>query len=469
MSTKIVSQLQDLLKSLEGGSQGGAASAFNGGAVLGVENLDKVMVNVCFQDEDIKLQKKIKVVPTKSPVAQFNTLTSYGRFGGSAVLEGAVGRRKDIKVNRKIIPMSFYAEMRTTTDFANVIETFDGEKASDREAEAAAKTIAGSIEFDCFRGHADYSNNGVFDGNPATMWLGPNLHGLDVQLRQSDIVRGSRDQMFSEYGSDASIVINGGGTLTQENIVDAKTRSRVSFGNPKILIVDPFVLANYGKLALNLQRIVLGGSPQTSSGADLKHQWTSFGGVDIEDSNFLLGKVQPEAEIVETAPALPTLSIASTTDSSAVTSFALNAVYQYYVTGNNQDGEGAKSATTSRTISAAGDKVVITITPGSGVNRFFNVYRGLAGGKVGTEKFIGRVKASAGTTTTFVDLNNKIPGFVTGFMVDFTDSRIEFMEAMSYSRKKLAITDLSETEAHYRWLALAVKAPRRSILIENLR
>lgn len=463
------SVIHDLIKALEGGTQGGASSAFNGGAVLGVENLDTIMHSVCAEEEEIKLQKKITVKSTKSTLVMFNTLTSYGRRGGSAVVEGSPGQFKDIKVNRKPVPMAYYAEMRRVTDVANTIETFDGVKAEDREAEAAAMTIAFAVEDDCFRGHADYSNNGVFDGAPSAMWLGPNMHGLDIQVRQSDITRGSKDQMFSEFGSDASVVIQGGGTLTQENIEDAKARSRVSFGNPKLLMIDPLVLSNYNKLGLALQRIVLAGSPQGASGSDLKTQWTAHGDVSIESSNFLLGKTQPESDQVAGTPALPTLSIASTTDSSAVTSFAINAIYQYYVTGGNELGEGAKSATTSRTITAAGDKVVITITHGTGVNRFFNVYRGLAGGRPGTEKFIGRCVARPGfSTSTFVDLNAKIPAFSTGFLCDFRDN-MAFYELMPYSRKKLAITELATTEAHYRWITLGVMAPRRQILVDNLR
>jgi hypothetical protein len=66
-----------------------------------------------------------------------------------------------------------------------------------------------------------------------------------------------------------------------------------------------------------------------------------------------------------------------------------------------------------------------------------------------------------------VDLGNKIPGFVTGYLVQ--DDTMEVMELSSYSRMKLAVTDLSEPEAHFRFLCLKVTEPRKNVLIDNLR
>jgi hypothetical protein len=50
--------------------------------------------------------------------------------------------------------------------------------------------------------------------------------GLDAQIRQSDAQRNAQDLMFGEYGSDDTVVISGGGTLTQEMIEDASCGPR---------------------------------------------------------------------------------------------------------------------------------------------------------------------------------------------------------------------------------------------------
>jgi hypothetical protein len=111
---------------------------------------------------------------------------------------------------------------------------------------------------------------------------------------------------------------------------------------------------------------------------------------------------------------------------------------------------------------------VVIVPPSSGVYRFFNVYRTAAGGAASTARFIGRVvKAVGGGNTSFVDLNNKSPGYVTGYFLHKDGANIQ--ELAPYSRLKLAVSDLSMPEAHFRFLGLAVTTPRKYVLIDNLK
>jgi hypothetical protein len=110
----------------------------------------------------------------------------------------------------------------------------------------------------------------------------------------------------------------------------------------------------------------------------------------------------------------------------------------------------------------AGNKVTLVITTAGGTDRYYNVYRGLT---ATTSKFIGRVIKGT-TTTTFVDLFNKLPGSVTGFLVQ--GDTMEVKELAPYSRIKLAVTDLSQPEAHFRFLCLASTMPRKNCLVSNL-
>ena len=464
----LVTKIQDLVKALEAGTPSGAPSSLTQVAALQEQDLSTVMENTTWQDDEIKLQKMIKVESCKSTLAQFNVQLSYGQFGGSAQIEGHVGQEETSEYVRRTVPMCFYSHVRRVTDVAKLVALNGGGNVEDMAAADAAMKIAGDIEFDCFRGHADFSNQGVFDGSPGAMWIGPNMHGVDVQVRQSDNLRATKDLMFAEYGANETVVIAGGGTLTQENIEDARVRASIHHGKPDTLFVDPRVLSNYNKIAFNMQRIVLAGSPQGATGADLRKQWVSQGEVNLDSSNFLQGKWQP-APPRATGPGAPSIAGASVTDAAAVTAFAASAVYRYYVTSCNELGESVKSNTVAVTIAALGDKVELTIThPGSGVVRFFNVYRTLAGGAAGTEKFIGRVALRVGQATTiFTDLGNKLPGFVTGFLIE--NKTLQFKELAPYSRKKLAETDMSSVEAHYRYVTLAVPAPRKNVLIDNLR
>src|SRR5271165_4739487 len=299
-----LTQIQQLVKALEAGSYNAAPSTLVQGSALQVEDLSPVMELVTFENEHIKLQKFLKVDSCKATMVQFNCQLSYGIMGGAAQIEGQVGQEDTSDYVRVVVPMCYYSGIRRVTVAANLVDTSDGKKAEDRAAADAAMLIAGNVEIDLFRGKADFSNAGVFDGNPLQIPALPNMLGLDAQIRQSDNQRNAHDLMFAEYGSDDTVVIPGGGTLSQENIEDAHTRSMMNFGYADKLFLDPKTLSSYNKISFggagananastSLQRIVLAGSAQDATGADLKTQWVSNGTVKLEASRFLSGKVKP--------------------------------------------------------------------------------------------------------------------------------------------------------------------------------
>lgn len=462
-----LSNIQALVKALEAGGYNAAPSALVQGSALQIEDLSPVMQNVTYDNSHIKLQKMLSVDSCKSTLAQFDRQLSYGIFGGSATLEGAVGQEETSEFARIVVPMAYYSHTRRVTLVANLVATVDGKKAEERAAEDAAKKLAGDVEFDCFRGKADFSNSGVFDGNPLLIPTLPNILGVDAQIRQSDNLRNSQDQMFGEYGSDDTVVIAGGGTLSQEMVEDASVRSAMNLGSADKLVVDPKVLSAYNKITLAKERIILAGSPQDATGAELRRQWTSTGTVNVEASRFLSGKTRPaSARSVSGAPPAPTALTGSGGGSG--TGLAAGA-YVYYATAVNEIGESALFQTTSGggaiTITA-GQYVTLTITPGSGTTRAFNIYRSNAGGTLASSRFIGRVIAAASGNTTFIDLGNKRPGFVTGFLLD--KETMALKELSPYSRVKLAQTDLSTPEAHFRFVTLAAMQPRKNVLVDNL-
>lgn len=424
------------------------------------------MHNVTFSDKDIKLQKDVKSSKTKGQLVQFNRTLSYGIFGGSAQAEGAVGQEETSDIVRAVVPMAYYSHIRRVTIAANMAETQDGVKAEDREAQAAAKKLAGDIEFDLFRGKSDFSNSGVFDGNPlAIPPTLPNMLGLDPQVRQSDNLANTQDLMFEAFGSNLSNVIAGGGTLTQSTIEDAWIRGVLNFGTADRLCLDPLVLSAYSKGSYaNKERFNLGATAQEPvTGVDIRRQAVSGGVVTLEASRFLSGQTRPKRSRAN-SPAAPTFTASSAAGSG--TTFVLNQVYRYFVTGENEIGESVASATTAHTIAASGRNVTLTITAGAGTSRYFNVYRSAAGGAAGSEKLIGRVKNAGGATQAFVDLNNRQPGAVTGFLVQM--DTMEQKELAPYSRLKLAVTDLTQPEAHFTFKCLAVYEPRKIVLVDNL-
>lgn len=459
-----LSSLQGLVKALEAGGYNAAPSTLVQGSALMVEDLSPVMENVTYDNEHLKLQKLLgAAVSCKSTLAQFDRQLSYGIFGASAQLEGAVGQEETSDYVRIVVPMAYYSHVRRVTLVANLVATVDGKKAEERAASDAAKKLAGDIEFDLIRGKADFSNAGSFDGNPLLIPNLPNMLGLDTQIRQSDAQRNAQDLMFGEFGSDDTVIISGGGTLAQEMVEDAHVRSEMNLGNADMLLVDPKVLSAYNKITLAKERVILAGSPQDATGADLRRQWVSGGTVKIESSRFLSGKTRP-SNPRSSGPASPTV----TGSASGGTTGLAAGVYQYGVSSVNELGESPLATVSGGVTLTANQQVALTITPpGSGTVRAFNVYRSNAGGTAASMRFIGRVILTAGSsTTTFTDLGNKKPGFVTGLLVQ--GDTMEMKELSPYSRVKLAQTDLSTPEAHFRFCTLAVPQPRKNAIIDNL-
>jgi hypothetical protein len=468
---EIMERLEGLMKSLEAGNYNAAPSTLVQGSALQIEDMSGVMTNVTFQEKHLKLQKIIGTKSCKSLLAQWNRQLSYGSFGGSAQLEGAVGQEDDAAYVRVTVPMAFYSTIKRVTVQAMMVDTFDGKKADDREAENAAKKIAGDIEFDLFRGKDDFSNAGAFDGNPLAIPALPNMLGIGAQIRQSDEDNRAKDLMFAEYGSDLSVVIPVGGVMSQANIEDAYIRSVMNHGTAETLYVDPMCLSAYNKaMYADKQRILLGNTTAaTMAGANFTKQATSGGEVKIETSRFLSAKRKP-GQTRKGAPGAPTIGqVTYAQVTGGETPFLTTQTYTYYATACNERGESLPSNIVTATVSTDGYSITLPLSCTSGTVRYYNVYRSGVGGSAATAYFIGRVKANeavANYATNFVDLGARQPAFMTGYLLQ--EDTFEMKELAPYSRLKLAVTDLSQPEAHFRFTCVAAIAPRFSVILDGL-
>lgn len=465
----LIKNIQYLAKALEGGAGAydAAPSSLTQGAAIQKEDVNPVIQNVTAQDKHMFLQKTLEKTPCKSLTAQFLRQLSYGVMGGSAQPEGHVGQEETGEYIRAVVPMCFYSHVRRVTIASTLVDTVDGRKSDEREAESAAKKVAMDLEWDSFRGLADFSNSGVFDGNPLVIPALANMHGVDLQTRQSDGQRNAQDAMFAEFGSSESIVVAIGGVLTQAQVEDMHTRSELNFGEGDDFLIDPRSLAAYNKVAIGKERIILAGSPQESTGSDLRQQFVSGGSVKFRSSHFLRGKVRP-APVRQLSPSAP-VSIApvSTTTAGVVTPFLVGQVYNYYATACNEAGESGACPLAAVTVLVAGDEMVCTITAGAGTTRYYNVYRTLANGAATATacKFIGRVMNAGAATQVFNDRGNKIPGFSTCYLIQ--PDTMEMKELSGFTRLKLALHDLTTPEAFYQFTTLTSLQPRKNVIGEN--
>jgi len=453
-------QLTDLMKALEAGSYNAAPSTLTQGSALQMEDLSPVMEVVTFDDSHIKLQKMISKKSVKSTLHQFNRQLDYGIFGGSAQYEGGIGEEDTSNFVRTTVPMAYYSTTRRVSVASNIVATFDGVKAEDRAAKDAAMKLSADIEFDLFRGQSDFSNAGVFDGNPLSVADMPNMRGIDSQVRESDSLANTQDLMFAEYGSNQSAIVAVNGVLSQSSIEDAAVKSAMQMGRADKLLVDPISLSKYNKISFAKERIMLAGSAQDASGANLRTQWTSSAVVALEPSRFLSAKTGPARSRVG-SPSAPTLGSAANAD--AASQIAAG-TYVYYVTAVSERGESVKSANASQVV-ANGERVDLTIGQVSGA-KYYNVYRSNAGGSSLSAKFIGRVKDSGAANTSFVDLGNKQPGAITGFLIQA--DTVEQAELSPFSSMELAVSNLSMPKAFFQFCTVAAKQPRKNVLMDGI-
>jgi hypothetical protein len=457
-------QLNDLMKALEAGSYNAAPSTLTQGAALQMEDLSPVMELVTFDDSHIKLQKMIQKESKKSTLHQFNRQLDYGTFGGSAQYEGGIGEEDTSNFVRVTVPMCYYSTTRRVSVAANMVALATGGKMEDMAAKDAAMKLAADIEFDLFRGNADFSNAGVFDGNPLASADIPNMRGIDAQIRESDAIANTQDLMFAEYGSNQSVIVAVNGVLAQSFIEDASVKSAMQHGKADKLLLDPIALSQYNKIAFAKERIMLAGSAQDASGANLRTQWTSSAVVSLEPSRFLSAKTAPARARVG-SPLAPAIAGAAAVDAASL----LNGTYVYYVSAVSERGESVKSANFvfaaggDAPAVVAGQRVDITITPVAGA-KYYNVYRSNVGGGAMSAKFIGRIKNAA--AVVFNDLGNFNPGSITGYLVQADTHGVA--ELAPFTSMELAVSNLSMPKAFYQFLCVGSKQPRKNVILTNV-
>lgn len=454
-----MNDIQQLAKALEAGSYNAAPSTLTQGAALQEEDLTPMMYNLCAADLDM-IQHELTTKDAKGTLVQFTRQLSRGAFGGSAQFEKGIGRVNQGKYSRITVPMCYYSIISEVSIAAQKVAAFDGLSADDREQQNAEQVILDDNEFDILRGQADFSNAGVFDGNPMAVAEMPNMVGIDQQVRQADTLSNARDLMWSEYGANQSVVRPVNGALSQPVISDASVSVRMNHSKADVLLADPVSLEEYNKIAFAKERIVLAGSAQEATGASLRRQWTATGQIELKPSRYLSGKTAP-AEAHAQAPAAPAAPAAAAAGAGGVIPAG---TYTYYVTACNVNGESAPSAVVTQAVTA-GQEVTLTIAAVSAA-AWYNVYRSEAGGDAFSAKFIGRVKATA-AGATFLDLGNMAPGSVTAMLLQ--KDTIGLYQLAPLTRLKLPQAALTIPQATYRFITTAVFEPKKNAMLPNVK
>ena len=309
------------------------------------------------------------------------------------------------------------------------------------------------------------------DGNPGAI---PSdslaLMGLDQQIRQGDTDAKVTAVAFDGFGGAEGVIRDLNDALLSEDEMEEGGVSILNnFGVPVEAHLDPMSLSQFSRQFFPKERIPNMGIADGRAGFVLREFVSSAGAFALKPNVFMRPKVEskskPDGASVPAAPVLPTTANGGADIGS---SFAVGETYFYKAASINEQGESLAGAPSLvETIVTAGEQINVTITNVAGA-KSYALYRTDSAVAVGSEKFIGFVKAAPGASTVFVDKNKKLPGRAESFLLYLDPEALAFKQLAPLSKINLATV-----AASFEWLqvlygTLIVYTPRKHFIWENV-
>lgn len=444
-------EVNELQKALAAG-YGTDSSQFTGGRALIPENLESEVVNVVAQlKEDCKVMNSVKKTPVRSTVHEVNLRTGHGDYRHLSVAEGGASIDTDQSLERKTFAMKYLQTRRSVTKQMEAAETFEGALASEKLA--GVETIIKGAEYQCFHGDSSIVPT-EFDGFLASIKKANAADQNIINLKGSTLGNYG-EKIFDEI---AAMVRGKGGFLDKALFptVLAKDIKEIFADKQRYLMNNPIpnlsfkTIPDYG----------------TAIGANI-----ALSGEEAGDDMFfeVKGEVVAEGDATR-RPAAPASVTASASGSGS--SFTANDAgdYMYTVHAVNQYGISAGTSIAAAVTVAAGNKVALTITPGSGVAATgFIICRSKKDDTKVME--MDKVANSGNATTVYEDTNNELPG--TASMIFLPKKRFQpvytFGQLLPACTFPLAPTNTAETPFLVMlYGGLEVRAPKHCGLVKNI-
>lgn len=444
-------EVNELQKALAAG-YGTDSSQFTGGRALIPENLESEVVNVVAQlKEDCKVMNSVKKTPVRSTVHEVNLRTGHGDYRHLSVAEGGASIDTDQSLERKTFAMKYLQTRRSVTKQMEAAETFEGALASEKLA--GVETIIKGAEYQCFHGDSSVVPT-EFDGFIASIKKANAADQNIINLKGSTLGNYG-EKIFDEI---AAMVRGKGGFLDKALFptVLAKDIKEIFADKQRYLMNNPIpnlsfkTIPDYG----------------TAIGANI-----ALSGEEAGDDMFFEVKGEVVAEGDSTRrPAAPASVTASASGSGS--SFTANDAgdYMYTVHAVNQYGISAGTSIAAAVTVAAGNKVALTITPGSGVAATgFIICRSKKDDTKVME--MDKVANSGNATTVYEDTNDELPG--TASMIFLPKKRFQpvytFGQLLPACTFPLAPTNTAETPFLVMlYGGLEVRAPKHCGLVKNI-
>jgi hypothetical protein len=482
-----VNQAEELLKTLQvGHGYLGAPQNLVGGAALGAESIDGTLKSVTYDATNLVMWPSVPQDRAYSLVEQYVRTNSYGDGGTPYIPEAGSPVMNDSEYNRHAQKVVFFSTRRGVSLASTLVkQSFGGDKES-IETQSGTLWMLEKLERELYKGLADFSNAGAFDGSVAAIPVklqNLNLSGAEVQIRSGDTDYAAQARAFDGFGGAQSVVSKMAGGIVNEGTMEDLANILVeNFAHPSELHAEPKNLSDFIKQFYPKERVNTLGIADGRAGYIVKTMTTTAGDIALRANVFMKAK-RAKKSVSDRAgvPAVPaglenaaTQSVvsgqANAMDMAAASSLLKNAdAYIYEVTACNEQGESSSSVVSrTATLTADGNNVSFFIVdPASGnAPTHYAVYRTNNTG-AGVKEFIGYV-ARSGAKTKFIDLGNKVAGSGTAYMFDMRPEVIVWKQLAPLLKINLAA--ISTAKEFLLWLAgtLIMAAPRKAGIIEGI-
>lgn len=396
-------QVQDLLKALTASNYETDVSQLTDGGSLGIQSLDKAMKAVVQEQEHFVLFRKLATSNASNIVDEYTRKTGIGgHLGGSTITQMGVVRSATGEYNREVGFVKFLATLRQVGYVGNLVNNI-ASMTAEEEVNGALQLLT-DAEYLLFEGNADACPtqfDGVFkileDAN--ANGVVSDDHIIDMQATPLNSVDpftkiGAAVSKYGNWGISTDVLLPLDVQVDLNNNLDPAFRWSPSGQNP------PLTIGTHVE-GIRLQNGVL----KTSMDTFLPYD-------DFPMSKPFQVNWSADATANDS---LKPASVTAAAASEATSQFTAPRAGNYYwgVAGISGEGKGQSTIElTTQTAVAAGEKATLTITASvGGAETGYAIYRSRQDGtNAPADMRLVAIVKKAGATTTFVDVNRKIPG-----------------------------------------------------------
>lgn len=466
-------QAEELVKTLQIGHANGlnAPGSLVGGAALVAESLDSTLKSVTFDATNLVLWPSIAQDRAFSLTEQYVRTNSYGDGGSPYISEGGSSAMNDSEFNRHNQKVVFFSTRRGVSLASTLVRQALGADPETRENQAGTLWMLEKLERELYKGLADFSNAGEFDGAISAIPLklqNLNLSGAELQIIQGENDITAQMRAFDGFGGDNLVIADKKGLYLDETDFEEEANALLeNAGRPNQCHLAPKSMSDFVRQFFPKERVNQLGMADGKAGYVVREMVTTAGGIQLKPNVFLKPKQKSKSQPDRAGVPVGTLVFGAYAYGAAASELKAGEVYGYAVAPCNEQGENvAQPVAANATVPSNGEKVSFTITDASSNATHYAVYRTASTGS-GNKEFIGFVRRAAGATT-FTDLGKKVQGSANAYMLDMRPEIMVWRQLAPLMKINLA--PITTAKEWLLWLAgtLIIFAPRKSGFFKNI-